>query len=92
MSPHHDHPLNGRPLGRRETEVARAMASGLGNKEIAELFTISPHTVRNQIRTIYRKVNVGNRAQFIIYAVKAGLLCDLCSGPCARLEENQDHG
>ncbi len=47
----------------REREVARALASGKTHKVVAKHLGISPSTVRNQTRSIYRKTGVKNRAQ-----------------------------
>jgi len=43
--------------------VARALASGKTHKVVAKHLGISPSTVRNQTRSIYRKTGVKNRAQ-----------------------------
>jgi DNA-binding CsgD family transcriptional regulator len=50
-------------LGVREREVARLAGRGLETKEIATLLGVSPATVRNQLHTIYRKLDVSNRAE-----------------------------
>jgi DNA-binding CsgD family transcriptional regulator len=48
-------------LGEREREVARLVARGLQNKEIAAILGTSVHTVRQQTRRIYEKLNVPGR-------------------------------
>jgi len=49
-------------LSPRETEVARLIAAGQSNKEIARSLDISPFTVRNQLNTIYGKLGIASRA------------------------------
>lgn len=50
-------------LGPRELEVACLAGRGLSTKEIAALLGTRPATVRNQLHTIYRKLDVSNRAE-----------------------------
>jgi DNA-binding CsgD family transcriptional regulator len=49
----------------REFTVARLMAKGNTHKQIAQLLQRSPATVRNQIRSVYDKLAVGNVAMLI---------------------------
>lgn len=49
-------------LTRRQVEVARLLADGLRNAEIAERLGISAHTVRRHMEAILRRLNVTNRA------------------------------
>jgi predicted ATPase/DNA-binding CsgD family transcriptional regulator len=51
------------PLRKRETEVARLVADGLSNKQIAARLLISEHTVDSHIRGILNKLGFGSRAQ-----------------------------
>ena len=50
-------------LSRREREVLEKLCDGLSNKDIAETFFISPHTVENHIYNLYRKCGVGRRLE-----------------------------
>ncbi|MFL5657085.1 MAG: LuxR C-terminal-related transcriptional regulator [Ktedonobacteraceae bacterium] len=43
-------------------------------KEIARVLAISEKTVRNHIGNIYRKLNIYDRSQVVIYAMKKGLV------------------
>jgi DNA-binding CsgD family transcriptional regulator len=45
----------------REREVALRVVDGLSDREIAELLHLSPHTVRQYVKRIYRKLDVDSR-------------------------------
>ncbi len=60
-------------LSPREHEILALLAQGYTNQEIAERLVISPKTVRNQVSTIFDKLQVADRAQAIIKAREAGL-------------------
>jgi DNA-binding NarL/FixJ family response regulator len=61
-------------LSEREVEVLRLLAQGLGNAEIAEALVISPKTVKNHIAAILQKLQIDNRIQAAVYAVKSGIV------------------
>jgi DNA-binding CsgD family transcriptional regulator len=48
-------------LSRRELDVLLLLSKGLKNNEIGEKLFISPHTVDNHLKSIYRKMGVANR-------------------------------
>jgi DNA-binding NarL/FixJ family response regulator len=58
----------------REVEILKLMASGQANKMIAFNLKISEKTVRNHISHIYEKLNIYDRAQAVIYAVRKALV------------------
>ena len=60
-------------LTRRETQVLRSMAAGRSNREIAGDLDIHEKTVRNHLSSIYDKLDVGGRAQAVVYAIQNGL-------------------
>lgn len=60
-------------LTARELEILRLMAGHLTNPEIADRLSLSPKTVRNNVSTIFNKLQVADRAQAIITARRAGL-------------------
>jgi DNA-binding NarL/FixJ family response regulator len=65
-------PPRGLVLSEREVEVLQHVADGLSNKEIADALTISEKTVKAHLRTIFRKLEVGDRAQAVAYAMRRG--------------------
>jgi two-component system response regulator DesR len=61
-------------LSDREWEVLKLIAEGATNKEIATQLFISPHTVKDHTRTLYRRLSARNRADAIQRAQRMGLL------------------
>ncbi|NMA34446.1 MAG: response regulator transcription factor [Clostridiaceae bacterium] len=57
-------------LTTREREVLKLIAEGMINKEIATRLYISEKTVKNHVSNIFRKLNVSDRTQAAIYALK----------------------
>lgn len=57
-------------LTKREMEVLKLVAEGLYNKEIAFMLEISEKTVKNHVSNIFKKINVSDRTQAAIYAIK----------------------
>ena len=55
-------------LSARERAVFGAVVEGLGNKAIGRRFGIADKTVRNHLSSIFRKLDVANRAQLIVQA------------------------
>ena len=53
-------------LSRREVDVARAVAQGLRNREIAERLGIAEGTVKLHLHTIYTKLGVDGRTALIV--------------------------
>jgi NarL family two-component system response regulator LiaR len=61
------------PLTEREYDILRHVARGLPNQEIADLLTISERTVRTHISHILDKLDLENRTQAALYALRHGL-------------------
>lgn len=57
-------------LTKRELEVLRLLTKGMLNKEIANTLYISEKTVKNHISSIFRKLDVQDRTQAAVYAIK----------------------
>lgn len=60
-------------LTERETEVLTLTAKGLTIPRVAELLTISKHTVAGYVKDIYRKLGVSSRAEAALEANRMGL-------------------
>jgi DNA-binding NarL/FixJ family response regulator len=61
-------------LTKREIEVLKLLAEGLFNKEIAYMLAISEKTVKNHVSNIFKKINVSDRTQAAVYAIKNNLV------------------
>ncbi len=57
----------------RELEIVKAIGAGYNNKEIAEHLFMSEGTVKNHITKILLKLDLRDRTQLAIFAVKRGL-------------------
>jgi DNA-binding NarL/FixJ family response regulator len=60
-------------LTEREREILDLIAAGLANAAIAECLVLSPKTVRNNVSSIFGKLQVAGRAEAIVRAREAGL-------------------
>jgi len=60
------------PLSKREMEVLGELTKGMSNKEIATSLGISHQTVKNHVTSILRKLDVDDRTQATLYALKRG--------------------
>ena len=49
------------PLSSQEQRVLRLLVAGMSNPEIARELVVSTNTIKTQIQSIYRKLNVSNR-------------------------------
>ncbi|GGB02043.1 response regulator transcription factor [Macrococcus hajekii] len=65
--------LNNR-LSKRELEVLEQMTKGLTNKEIADILFVSEKTIKTHISHIFTKLEVTDRTQAAIYAMKYNLI------------------
>ncbi len=57
----------------REWEILELLAQGLTNTAIAEKLVLNPKTIRNQVSSIFSKLQVASRSQAIVKAREAGL-------------------
>jgi DNA-binding NarL/FixJ family response regulator len=57
-------------LTSREREILLLLASGAKNADIAKKLYVSPHTVRTHLHNIYRKIDVPDRFQAILWAAE----------------------
>jgi len=61
-------------LSDREIQVLKLIANGKDNAHIAAELHISPKTVKNHISNILMKLQIDNRIQAAVYAVKSGIV------------------
>ncbi|MDD6217412.1 MAG: response regulator transcription factor [Roseburia sp.] len=61
-------------LTRRELEVLKLLATGNYNKEIAEELGISERTVKNHVSNIFKKIEVTDRTQAAVFAIRNNLI------------------
>ena len=61
-------------LTEREIEVLKLLAEGLFNKEIAFTLAISEKTVKNHVSNIFKKINVSDRTQAAVFAIRNNLI------------------
>lgn len=54
----------------RETDVLRQLALGRSNKEIATALSIGEETVKSHVGSVFAKLQVENRAQAVVRAIK----------------------
>jgi DNA-binding NarL/FixJ family response regulator len=66
--------LAGSELTPRELEVLEMLARGMDNPEIAKALYLSQHTVKNHVSSILVKLQVENRIQAAVRAVRGGLV------------------
>ncbi len=57
----------------REQDILKLVAGGYDNKEISAALCLAEGTVRNQISKLLEKLNLKDRTQLAVYAVKNGL-------------------
>ncbi len=66
-------PLTPDPLTERELEILKLMAQGVENKDIAQQLFLQDATVRTHVSNILSKLQLANRVQATLYALKTGL-------------------
>ena len=61
-------------LTKREMEVLIQVANGMFNKEIATNLKISERTVKNHVSNIFKKIEVNDRTQAAVFAIKNDII------------------
>jgi DNA-binding NarL/FixJ family response regulator len=61
-------------LSAREREVARALASGASNDDIARGLFLSPNTVKTHVKAVLAKLGLPDRVHVVIWAYENGIL------------------
>ncbi len=62
------------PLTAREKEVIQLMAQGLANKQIALALSISEHTVKFHLSSLYAKLGISSRTEAVKRGIELGLI------------------
>jgi DNA-binding NarL/FixJ family response regulator len=62
------------PLSPRELDIARLVAAGATNAEIADRLRISPKTVSAHLVNVFERLGIHKRAQLARYVTEHGLL------------------
>jgi len=65
--------MTGPELSDRELEVLQLVGQGMSNQEISTALTISESTVKTHINRIFSKLDVKDRTQAAIIALKRGI-------------------
>ena len=61
-------------LTQRESDILKALADGLSNKQIARQFWLSEQTIKFHLTNIYRKLGVSSRTEAVRHAYENGLI------------------
>lgn len=61
-------------LTKRELEVLILVSNGMFNKEIAVELEISERTVKNHVSSIFKKIEVNDRTQAAVFAIKNNII------------------
>ena len=54
-------------LSKREEEIARLVAEGLSNRDVADKLGLSQHTVKNSLSRIFAKLGISTRIELVLY-------------------------
>ncbi len=60
----------------KEIEILKLLAMGLSNKEIGNHLFLAEKTVKNYLSTIFQKLEITDRVQAAIYALRHGLVTE----------------
>lgn len=63
-------------LSESELRVMKLVYNGYSNDEVADTLYLSPHTVKNHIKSVYLKLGIHEKAEFIRYANNNNLFKD----------------
>lgn len=84
--------LLGKPLSLRERDLLTKIAEGQENARIADDLFLSIHTIKTQIRLLYRKLGVHSAAHAVAVGYQRGLINDETGEMIARLRQAKPDG
>lgn len=58
----------------REVQVLQLLIKGLPNKQIAEMLTITEHTVKDHLKSVFGKLHVEDRTEAVTAAIQRGII------------------
>ena len=61
-------------LTEREREIVKLILSGRNKRNIAETLSLSVSTIKTNVENIYRKFDVHNRVELIVYVIKNNII------------------
>jgi DNA-binding NarL/FixJ family response regulator len=62
------------PLTPREREIVQLVAHGMRNAEVAKKLSITEDTVKSHLNNVFQKLNVRDRVQLTLYALRHGII------------------
>lgn len=72
--PENLHTKHGDPLSGRDRLFLELLASGLSNRQISDRTGLAESTVKNNLSTLFRKINVRDRTQAVLFAIERGIV------------------
>lgn len=61
-------------LTEREREIVMLILDGKNKRDIAETLSLSVSTIKTNVENIYRKFDVHNRVELIVYVIKNNII------------------
>jgi DNA-binding NarL/FixJ family response regulator len=58
----------------REVQVLQLLVKGLANKQIADMLTITEHTVKDHLKSVFGKLQVEDRTEAVTAAIQRGII------------------
>ena len=66
--------IKNRYLTEREREIVKLILSGKNKRNIAKILSLSVSTIKTNVENIYRKFEVHNRVELIVYLIKNNII------------------
>ena len=61
-------------LTERETTLLKLLAGGYNNRQIADELSLAESTVKNNLSSLFHKIDVRDRTQAVLYAIDTGIV------------------